>query len=118
MTPNEKLFSRINTNIKVPIRVGNGAVLMTKGKGDIGVMTEKGKRIIGDVFLVPTLAKNLLNFPQMIENGYQVIFKKRCCIIHDGAGRKIAEVEMVNKSFPIKWSSSTETKMVAKIEVA
>lgn len=118
MTPNEKVFSRINTNIKVPIRVGNGAVLMTKGKGDVEVMTKKGKRIIRDVFLVPALAKNLLSVPQMIENGYQVTFKERCCIIHDGAGRKVAEVEMVNKSFPIKWSSSTETAMVAKNEVA
>ncbi|CAL9232031.1 unnamed protein product [Arabidopsis halleri] len=45
---------KINTYIKV-LRVGDGAVLMSKGKGDIEVMTKKGKRIIKVVFLVPKL---------------------------------------------------------------
>lgn len=75
MTPYEKMFTKINTDIKVPIRVGNGAVMMSKGKGDIEVMTKKGKRIIKDVFLVPKLGKNLLSVPQMITNGYRVKFK-------------------------------------------
>lgn len=30
MTPRETLFIRINTNIKVPIRIENGDVLMTQ----------------------------------------------------------------------------------------
>lgn len=30
MTPNDNLFIKINKNIKVPIRIGNGAVLMSK----------------------------------------------------------------------------------------
>lgn len=81
-------------------------------------MTKKGKRIILDIFLLPKLDKNLLSIPQIIANGYQVIFKQRSCIVHDRVGRKIAEVEMVNKIFPTKWSSSEETTMVAKNEVA
>lgn len=63
MTPNEKLFIKINSNIKAPIRIGNGAVLMSEGKGDIEVMTKKGKRIIRDVLLVPNISKNLLSIP-------------------------------------------------------
>ena len=89
MTPNEKIFVRLNTNINVPIRVGNGAVMISKGKGDIKVMTKKGKRIIRDVLLVPNLGKSLLSNPQIIKNGYQVTFKRSKCIIHDQAGRKI-----------------------------
>lgn len=45
MTPNEKRFVNINTSINVPIGVGNGAVLVSKGKGDIKVMTKKGVKI-------------------------------------------------------------------------
>lgn len=80
-------------------------------------MTKKGKKIIRDVFLVPKLDKNLVSVPQMIANGYQVIFKQSSCIIHDQARRKIAEVNMVKKSFHINWSSSEETTLVAKGEV-
>lgn len=41
MIANEKLFTRVDTNINVPIRVGNGAVMMSKGKGDIEVDQER-----------------------------------------------------------------------------
>lgn len=34
MTSNENLFTRINTRVNVPIRVGDGTVIITKGKGD------------------------------------------------------------------------------------
>lgn len=43
----------------------------------------------------------------MITNGYQD------CSIHDRLGRKIGEVQMVNKSFHIKWPSKEESEMVA-----
>lgn len=118
MTPNEKIFTKIDTSIKTPIRVDNGAVVMSKGKGDIEVMTKKGKRIIKDVFLVPKLGKNLLSVPQMISNGYQVIFKNKSCIILDKSGREIGVVPMINKSFHIKWQSNEENAMMAKDEVA
>jgi len=116
MTPNEKLFTKINRDFKVPIRVGNGAVMMSEGKGDIEVMTRKDKRGIRDVLLVPKLGKNLLSVPQMIINGYQVTLKNNYCTIHDSARKKIGEVEMVNKSFHLRWLSNEETAMVAKDE--
>lgn len=118
MTPYEKLFIRLNTNIKVPIQVGNGAVLMSKGKGVIEVKTKKGTRIIRDVFLVPSLGKNLLSVPHMVMNGYEVNFKKQSCIIHDSRGRKIGEIQMENKSFHLKWPTKDECAMVAKTDVA
>ena len=109
MTPNEGMFVNLNTNINVPIRVGNGSVLLSKGKGDIAL---KGKRIIKDVLLVPKLGKNLLSVPQMITNGYQVLFKESHCINYDKKGRNIGKVQMVNKSFHIKWITQEETAMV------
>lgn len=56
-------------------------------------MTNKGKRIIKDVFLVPKLDKYLMAVPQMNTNGYLVTFKRQSCIIHDLAGRNIGVVE-------------------------
>ncbi|KAG7543596.1 Zinc finger CCHC-type [Arabidopsis thaliana x Arabidopsis arenosa] len=114
MTPNDNLFIKINKNIKVPIRIGNGAVLMSKGKGDVEVMTKKGRKVIRNVFLVPEITKNLLSVSQMIKNGYEVVFKQSSCIIHDQAGKKIAEVEMIKNSFHLKLSSIEETTMLAQ----
>ena len=60
MTKEARYFTRLDSSISVPIRVGNGEVVMTAGKGDITVMTNKGKRTIKDVFLVPGLEKNVM----------------------------------------------------------
>ncbi|XP_024015119.1 uncharacterized protein LOC112088905 [Eutrema salsugineum] len=91
MTPNEKLFNRLDTSFKVPIRVGDGTALRTKGKGDI--------------------------VSQMIANGYTVTFKHRSCIILDQAEKKIAEVEMAKKSFHLHMPfSEGVAKVVSKEE--
>ncbi|XP_023633452.1 uncharacterized protein LOC111829048 [Capsella rubella] len=74
MTKEERYFSHIDRSIKVPIRVGNGDIVMTAGKGDITVMTSDGKRIIKNVFLVPGLEKNLLSVAQIISSGYRQTF--------------------------------------------
>lgn len=37
MTSNESLFSRLDTRFNVPIKVGDGTILVTRGKGDIKV---------------------------------------------------------------------------------
>ncbi|XP_010462955.1 PREDICTED: uncharacterized protein LOC104743593 [Camelina sativa] len=63
MTKEESYFTRPDRSVKVPIRVGNGEIVMTAGKGDIIVMTNRGKRVIKDVFLVPGVEKNLINVP-------------------------------------------------------
>lgn len=61
MTLYEKLFIRLNTNIKVSIQVRNETVLMSKGKGYIEVMTKRGTRIIRDVLLIPSFGKEFHN---------------------------------------------------------
>lgn len=116
MTKEESYFTRLDRSIKIPIRVGNGAFVMTDGKGDITVKTNRGKRVIKDVFLVPGLEKNLLSVPQIVSHGYHVLFEDKRCIILDPMGRKIMEIDMVRKSFPIKWSSSKESAMTAREE--
>ncbi|CAA7014800.1 unnamed protein product [Microthlaspi erraticum] len=117
MTKEERYFSSINKSVKVPIRVGNGDIVMTVGKGDITVMTNHGKRIIKNVFLVPGLEKNLLSVPQIFSSGYQVRFEDKRCIIHDANGKKIMDIGMTNKSFKIKLSSVEEEAMTANVHM-
>ncbi|XP_010436687.1 PREDICTED: uncharacterized protein LOC104720492 [Camelina sativa] len=117
MTKEERYFSHINRSIKVPIRVGNGDIVMTAGKGDITVMTSHGKKIIKNVFLVPGLEKNLLSVPQIISSVYQVRFQDKRCIIQDANGKEIMDIQMTNKSFKIKLSSVEEEAMTANAQM-
>lgn len=51
----------------------------------------------------------------MIANDYEVIFDHRGCTIHDPAGREIAEIPMIKKSFHLKIPAIEEATMnVAK----
>lgn len=116
MTREERLFTTIDKSFKIPIRIGNGARLMTTGKGNIEVMTKKGVRVIKDVFLVPEIDKNLLSVPQMVRNGYQVLFAGTKCIIYNQKGDKIAEVEMVRKAYLLRMQLAEESARMVKKE--
>lgn len=65
---------------------------------------------------MPEITKNLLSISQMIDNGYEVVFKQSSCIIHDRAVRKIVELQMVKNSFHLKLSSVEEATMLAQYE--
>lgn len=110
------MFININRDVKVLIIIINGDVLISKGKGVVAIMTKKGKKIIQNVFLVPEISKNLLSVSQMIENGYEVTFKRNSCVIHFQAGRKIVEVQMIKNNFHLKLSSIEEATMLANSE--
>lgn len=114
MTSIENMFINIDRNIKVPILISNRAVLMSKDKGDVEIITKGGKKVIQNFFLVSQITKNMLSVSQMIENGYEVTFKQSCCIIHDQAGRRVVKVLMVKNSFHLKLSSIKETSMLAQ----
>lgn len=109
MTKEERFFITLDTSVQIPIRIGNGARIMTTGKGNIEVMTRKGARVIRDVFLVPEIDKNLLSVPQMVRNGNQVLFVGNKCIIHNRNGEKIAEVEMVRKAYLLRMQLAEES---------
>jgi len=61
MAKDETIFKSIDESIKVKVRLGNGSVVESKGKGTVMVETDKGTRLIHDVLLVPSLKENLLN---------------------------------------------------------
>lgn len=116
LTREERYFSKLDKSIKVPIKVGNREVVMIAGKGDITVCTSFRKKVIRNVFLVSGLEKNLLSVPQIISVGYSVLFENKCCTNLDRTGKKIMEIQRVNKSFPIRWNSSQESELVTSEE--
>ena len=83
MAKDETIFKSIDESDKVKVRLGNGSVVESKGKGTVMVETEKGTRLIHDVLLVPSLKENLLSIGQMMERGYTLHFEGGVCKILD-----------------------------------
>ena len=108
MTNNSSIFCKLDSSIKVPVRMGNGAIVKSTGKGTIGVQTKKGMKYINDVLLVPDLNESLLSVAQMVKNGYSLVFQNNHCTIIDPEKKEIAKVPMENKSFLLKWDYPVE----------
>ncbi|XP_024004879.1 uncharacterized protein LOC112082024 [Eutrema salsugineum] len=116
MTKEVKYFITLDQSIKVPIKVRNSQRVMTAGKENIQVMTSQGERTIKEVCLEPGLARNLLSVSQMISNGYGVLFEDNRCLINDPQGRRILNIKMKHKSFPLRWSNLEASALLVSEE--
>lgn len=115
MTKDSKYFTEMDSTIKVPVRMDNGAMVNSEGKGIVTIQTKKGTRQIKDVLYVPSLDQNLLSVPQMMQNGYSIYFEGDTCTIFDTKGNNIAEIKMQQKCFPIQWvNEAPENSMHAQ----
>ncbi|TXG68966.1 hypothetical protein EZV62_003901 [Acer yangbiense] len=94
-----------NDSKEESIKIGDDKRLLVKGKGDILVQTKKGVKRISNVFYVPSLKHNLLSVGQLLQKGYNVIFKDDVCEIKGKDGGLIAKIKMTqNKMFPLNFS--------------
>ncbi|TXG67208.1 hypothetical protein EZV62_008483 [Acer yangbiense] len=105
MTADENIFSELDKSVKTKVKMGNGELVESKGKGTVAIQTRKGIRYIKDVLLVPSLDQNLLSVGQMIQNGYSLHFEEsKCRILDDKNNLEVAEIKMgCNRIFPIHW---------------
>jgi len=115
MAKDESIFKAIDSFVKVKVRLGNGTVVESKGKGKVMVETKKGTRLIKDVLLVPKLKENLLSISLMMERGYSFHFEGDTCRIYDNRRIEIHLVKMKkrNISFPINLKCGTNIAMKA-----
>lgn len=112
MSGDKTIFSKLDTSQKSQVKLGNGEMVKTKGKGTISIPTNLGTKKINDVLLVPSLEHNLLSVGQMLENGYAILFHGDFCKIFDKKRRLIFKIRMKNRNFPIQWQ-----QMAMKAEV-
>ena len=120
MAKDETIFKSIDESVKVKVRLGNGSVVESKGKGTVMVETDKGTRLIHDVLLVPSLKENLLSIGQMMERGYTLHFEGGVCKILDNKNKRseIAQVKMnkSNRSFPLNLKYATNIAMKVQVD--
>jgi len=88
------------------VTTGTDTKISVKGKGRVSIRARNGEqKFVPDVYYVPGLKCNLLSVGQLINKGYNVIFKDDVCTIKDIPPSKkiIAEIQMTsNRMFPLK----------------
>ncbi|TXG67366.1 hypothetical protein EZV62_008641 [Acer yangbiense] len=83
MSGNENIFLDVDSTVTPKVKLGNGAIVESKGKRRISVETKKGTKYVNDVLFVPELNQNLLSVGQFVENGYHLHFEDGGCTIFD-----------------------------------
>lgn len=115
MAKDETIFKSIDKSVKVKVRLENGNVFESKGKGIVTMDTYKDTRLIPDFLLVPTLKENLLSIGQMTKRGYTLHFEECVYKILENKNKwaEIAQVKMDkgNNSFPLNLKYATNIIM-------
>ncbi|KAM2946602.1 hypothetical protein COP2_029388 [Malus domestica] len=109
MTSREELLVEINRSIKAKVQVGTGVLVDVKGKGTLVIDTDKGKRYIREVMLVPGIAENLLSVGQMTEHGYFLLFGDYKVDIFDDrtlTNLVVSVKQKGNRCFPLVFKSN------------
>ncbi|XP_050902746.1 uncharacterized protein LOC127115187 [Lathyrus oleraceus] len=75
MTGKKEAFINIDSLFGSKVKLGNGEHVEIKGKGNIGVTTKRGSKVIDDTLYVPELDENLLSIGQILEHGYSLNFE-------------------------------------------
>ena len=116
MSKDEGLFNQLDKSIKTKVKLGNGTVVEAQGKDSVAVQTKENTKYIHDVLSIPCLTQNLLSVAQMLQNGYSLSFKDKCCYIYDPYDELIAKLPMIDKSFPLNWNSVCENVNYVKVD--
>ncbi|KAG8482637.1 hypothetical protein CXB51_024435 [Gossypium anomalum] len=99
MVADVNLFKELDRSFSSRIRIGNGSLIETKGRGDVLISSSSGNKLITDVLYVPDIDQNLLSVGQLVEKGYSLFFRSGSCVIEDSLGQEVVIVPMADKCF-------------------
>lgn len=81
MTGQYSKFDQLDTYVG---RFGDGSMVKIEGKGSITMLCKNGeRRILRDVYYIPSLQNNIISLGHMSEEGYKVVLKGDHLWIHD-----------------------------------
>ena len=115
MTKDSFSSIELDTSVKTPIRLGNGAVVKPNGKGIIRIETRKGVKHIRKSYIhVPELSKNLISVSQLMKNGYNIHFEGNTCTIYYPFGIETLSIPIKDKIFVLNWCYTSHHAQKAK----
>jgi len=95
MTGNIALFSMLDQSVKSQVTLCTDNKVSIMGKGEVNVLTKKGKKkAIADVYYALGMKCNLLSIGHLVQKGYNVFFVNDVCSITDKTPNKQCIVEV------------------------
>lgn len=91
------------------MEIGNGDMLIICGTDTMGVQTPSGTKSVANVYFALDVSENLLSVGQLVDEGFELTFKDKACIIKDLVKVKLFIVGMRNKCFPLNWMDIKHT---------
>ena len=95
------LFKELWNTEATKVRIGNGECLVVKGKGTIAITSGSRTKLIANILVVPDLDQNLFSVCQLMENGFNLLFKNKTCVIEDPSCDDIFMVEIEGRCFQL-----------------
>ena len=117
MSNSRSLFETLDVSKKSEVRLGDNKTVQVDGKGTIAICSSTGKKkLLHDVFFVPSLAHNLLSVGQLMNDGLVVVFDAGQCVIRDKkSGLNLVSVSMTkNRMFPLDVSIVEDKALIVK----
>ena len=74
MSPNLDIFRNLNNVDATKVKVGNGEMLMVKGKGTVAIKTTSGTKLLEYVMYVLEIEHNLVSVGQLVDSGFSLLF--------------------------------------------
>ena len=99
MTSDKILFKELWDSETKKVRIKYGECLVVKGKGAIAITSGSRTKLITNVLYVPDLDRNLLIVGQLMENGFNMFFKDKTCVIENPSGDEIFKVKIEGRCF-------------------
>ncbi|KAL0438667.1 UNVERIFIED_CONTAM: Retrovirus-related Pol polyprotein from transposon TNT 1-94 [Sesamum latifolium] len=117
MTANSEVFISLDRSAKTRIKMADGTIRNTEGKGVIKLNSGEGS-CIKDVLYVPELDSNLLSVGQFLREGYSLLFEDFSCTVFTDKTKKnlLLKVPMSrNNMFPLVISDENKA-LAASLE--
>ncbi|KAJ0751979.1 putative retrotransposon gag domain-containing protein [Helianthus annuus] len=116
MTGNRAYFFELNERVTGKVKFGDGSCIDIRGKESVLLEGKTGeKRLLTDVYYIPSLQSNILSLGQATEGGCDIHMKRDLLTIHDDTGKLMMKVTRTkNRLYKINLkiaSSGTQDNM-------
>jgi len=108
LTCDRELFTELDKSYSYVIRVANGAKIAVEGIGTIVFNNHSGSKLVLNVLCVPQVSENLLSVPQLLKNGYKVLFEHKYCVVNEQNNKEVFKIKMKKNRFYLDLTKNLE----------
>lgn len=120
MTGQRSKFIKLDENITLQVKFGDGSVVHIKGRSSIVIKCKLGEeRVLQEVYYIPSLCNNIISLGQLSEEGNKVTINGDQLWIHDKYGTLLINVKRTpNRLYKVIIEDSKTHFLLSKADEA